>query len=150
YDHLITLAEEVTYIWARPKHASAILFLVNRYLGCLSTIAQAVVLLIVLSPEVRLIWLVAFVSDLIRMFRNFCPQRCGLIFCDVGHALTDVHSCPLLHPIPVPVGVVASGTSTTVKYCSSRIKSSCAVRSCIIQGHANRRDSHLALWQCFS
>ncbi|KAI5994932.1 hypothetical protein F5J12DRAFT_929400 [Pisolithus orientalis] len=56
YDHLITLAEEVAYIWARPKRASAILFLVNRYLGCFSTIAQAVMLLAVMSPEVRLIW----------------------------------------------------------------------------------------------
>ncbi|KAI6112120.1 hypothetical protein EDD16DRAFT_1179901 [Pisolithus croceorrhizus] len=53
YDHLITFAEEVTYIWARLKHASAILFLVNRYLGCLSTIAQTVISLATISPEVR-------------------------------------------------------------------------------------------------
>lgn len=51
YDHLITFAEEVTYIWARLKHASAILFLVNRYLGCLSTIAQTVISLATISPE---------------------------------------------------------------------------------------------------
>ncbi|KAI6138422.1 hypothetical protein EDD17DRAFT_393367 [Pisolithus thermaeus] len=53
YDHLITFAEEVTYIWARLKHASAILFLVNRYLGCLSTIAQTVISLATISPEVH-------------------------------------------------------------------------------------------------
>lgn len=51
YDHLVTFAEETTYIWARRKHASAILFLVNRYLGCFSTIAQAVMTFATVSPE---------------------------------------------------------------------------------------------------
>ncbi|KAI6142701.1 hypothetical protein BKA82DRAFT_1000230 [Pisolithus tinctorius] len=52
YDHLITLAEEVTYIWAHPKHASAILFFVNRYLGCFLAVTQTVMLFVIMSPEV--------------------------------------------------------------------------------------------------
>ncbi|KAI6006821.1 hypothetical protein EDD15DRAFT_2930 [Pisolithus albus] len=54
YDHLVTFAEETAYIWARRKHASTILFLVNRYLGCFSTIAQAVMTFTTVSPELAI------------------------------------------------------------------------------------------------
>ncbi|KAG1731121.1 hypothetical protein EDD22DRAFT_1014233 [Suillus occidentalis] len=38
YDHMMTLAEEVNFIWRRPKALSAISFLVNRYFALLGNI----------------------------------------------------------------------------------------------------------------
>lgn len=38
YDHAVTLPEEITFIWRRPKILSAMLFLVNRYLAYVGNI----------------------------------------------------------------------------------------------------------------
>lgn len=38
YDHMMTLAEEVAFIWRRPKALSAMSFLVNRYFALLGNI----------------------------------------------------------------------------------------------------------------
>ncbi|KAG1726402.1 hypothetical protein EDB19DRAFT_1752603 [Suillus lakei] len=38
YDHMVTLPEEIAFIWCRPKVLSAILFLVNRYVALVGNI----------------------------------------------------------------------------------------------------------------
>lgn len=38
YDHLVTLAEEISFIWCRPKALSAMLFLLNRYVALLGNV----------------------------------------------------------------------------------------------------------------
>lgn len=38
YDHLATLAEEISSIWCRPKALSAVLFLLNRYVALLGNV----------------------------------------------------------------------------------------------------------------
>ncbi|KAG2114538.1 hypothetical protein DEU56DRAFT_761813 [Suillus clintonianus] len=38
YDHMVTLPEEIAFIWRRPKTRSAMLFLVNRYVALLGNI----------------------------------------------------------------------------------------------------------------
>lgn len=43
YDHLMTLAEEITFIWYRPKALSAMLFLFNRYLALFGNIYGSVI-----------------------------------------------------------------------------------------------------------
>ncbi|KAG2367580.1 hypothetical protein BDR07DRAFT_1606022 [Suillus spraguei] len=42
YDHIVTLPQEVAFIWRRPKALSAILFLLNRYVALLSNICSLV------------------------------------------------------------------------------------------------------------
>ncbi|KAG1732499.1 hypothetical protein EDB19DRAFT_1262914 [Suillus lakei] len=43
YDHIVTLPEEIAFIWRRPKALSAILFLLNRYVALLSNMSSLVV-----------------------------------------------------------------------------------------------------------
>ncbi|KIK75961.1 hypothetical protein PAXRUDRAFT_835510 [Paxillus rubicundulus Ve08.2h10] len=52
YDHIITIAEEITFVWRRPKRASSILFFLNRYLGLFGNAAAVAVSLAPLSPKV--------------------------------------------------------------------------------------------------
>ena len=70
YDHLITFADEVSYMWARPKHLSSMLFLMNRYLGCLSNIWQVIISLMALPPDV------SFLSDLVWNLCHFRAFTC--------------------------------------------------------------------------
>ncbi|KAG2358147.1 hypothetical protein BDR07DRAFT_1418463 [Suillus spraguei] len=43
YDHMVTLPEEIAFIWRRPKALSAMLFLLNRYGALLINISTLVV-----------------------------------------------------------------------------------------------------------
>ncbi|KAG2358394.1 hypothetical protein BDR07DRAFT_1379442 [Suillus spraguei] len=52
YDHIVTLPEEITLIWRRPKALSAILFLLNRYVALLSNISALVKDFVPVSDEV--------------------------------------------------------------------------------------------------
>lgn len=38
YDHMVTLPEEITFIWCHPKMLSAIFFFVNRYVALVGNI----------------------------------------------------------------------------------------------------------------
>ncbi|KAG0702180.1 hypothetical protein DFH29DRAFT_511822 [Suillus ampliporus] len=40
YDHMVTLPEEIAFIWCRPKALSAMLFLLNRYVALLGNICS--------------------------------------------------------------------------------------------------------------
>ncbi|KAL4068465.1 hypothetical protein V8B97DRAFT_829300 [Scleroderma yunnanense] len=74
YDHLITFADEVTYIWARPKYISSVLFLVNRYLGCFSNTLQMATLFMKLPPDVSaglVQWISVQLTAAPRMYRRF-------------------------------------------------------------------------------
>ncbi|KAF8841089.1 hypothetical protein BDN67DRAFT_967566 [Paxillus ammoniavirescens] len=51
YDHIITIADEIAFIWRRPKHVSSFLFLLNRYIGLLGNAAATAVSLVSLSPK---------------------------------------------------------------------------------------------------
>jgi hypothetical protein len=52
YDHVITLPEEIAFIWRRPKTLSAMLFLLNRYLALLGIICSMVVQNFLVSDEI--------------------------------------------------------------------------------------------------
>ncbi|KAG1726496.1 hypothetical protein EDD22DRAFT_443660 [Suillus occidentalis] len=52
YDHMMTLPEEIVFIWRRPKALSAILFLLNRYVALLSNICGLVMDFVPVSDEV--------------------------------------------------------------------------------------------------
>ncbi|KAG2063757.1 hypothetical protein BDR04DRAFT_363930 [Suillus decipiens] len=54
YDHMVTLPEEITFIWRRPKMLSAILFLLNRYFALFCNISCLVLASVPLSDEVPL------------------------------------------------------------------------------------------------
>ncbi|KAG1763305.1 hypothetical protein EDD22DRAFT_887559 [Suillus occidentalis] len=43
YDHMLTLPEEITFIWRRPKALPAMLFLLNRYFALFANISSLVV-----------------------------------------------------------------------------------------------------------
>lgn len=43
YDHIVTLPEEIAFIWRRPKALPAMLFLLNRYFALLANISSLVV-----------------------------------------------------------------------------------------------------------
>ncbi|KAG2063758.1 hypothetical protein BDR04DRAFT_1111164 [Suillus decipiens] len=51
YDHMVTLPEEITFIWRRPKMLSAMLFLLNRYFALLCNISSLVLNFVPLSDE---------------------------------------------------------------------------------------------------
>ncbi|KAG2068123.1 hypothetical protein BDR04DRAFT_1103790 [Suillus decipiens] len=51
YDHIMTLPEEVAFIWHHPKALSAILFLLNRYVALLSNICGLVTDFVPVSDE---------------------------------------------------------------------------------------------------
>ncbi|KAG0699218.1 hypothetical protein DFH29DRAFT_1070783 [Suillus ampliporus] len=51
YDHMVTLPEEVTFIWCRPKALSAMLFLANRYIALLGNICALVMGFLPISDE---------------------------------------------------------------------------------------------------
>ncbi|KAG0702189.1 hypothetical protein DFH29DRAFT_875356 [Suillus ampliporus] len=51
YDHMVTLPEEVAFIWCRPKALSAMLFLVNRYVALLGNICALVMDFLPISDE---------------------------------------------------------------------------------------------------
>ncbi|KIK61901.1 hypothetical protein GYMLUDRAFT_42322 [Collybiopsis luxurians FD-317 M1] len=51
WDHLLTLADEVQYLWKRPVRASTVLFFLNRYLAVLGNIVVTVSLLSTDLPE---------------------------------------------------------------------------------------------------
>ncbi|KII83332.1 hypothetical protein PLICRDRAFT_450070 [Plicaturopsis crispa FD-325 SS-3] len=44
YDHLLTLSDEIAYIWTRPRSLSSILFLLNRWLGFAGNLVAAAVM----------------------------------------------------------------------------------------------------------
>ncbi|KAG2136347.1 uncharacterized protein EDB93DRAFT_784974 [Suillus bovinus] len=52
YDHMVTLPEEIAFIWRRPKALSAILFLLNRYVALLSNICALVMDFVPVSDKV--------------------------------------------------------------------------------------------------
>ncbi|KAG1864472.1 hypothetical protein C8R48DRAFT_772992 [Suillus tomentosus] len=52
YDHIVTLQEEITFIWRRPKALSAVLFLLNRYVALLSNICGLIKDFVPVSDEV--------------------------------------------------------------------------------------------------
>ncbi|KAF8420296.1 hypothetical protein L210DRAFT_2256671 [Boletus edulis BED1] len=41
YDYCLTISKEVTYIWTRPWTRVSTLFLLIRYVGCLSALTSA-------------------------------------------------------------------------------------------------------------
>lgn len=51
YDHMVTLPEEIVFIWHRPKALSAMLFLLNRYVALLSNICGLVMDFVPVSDE---------------------------------------------------------------------------------------------------
>lgn len=51
YDHMMTLPEEVIFIWRRPKALSAKLFLVNRYIALLGNIFALCIDFLPMSDE---------------------------------------------------------------------------------------------------
>lgn len=51
YDHMITLPEEIAFIWRRPKALFAILFLLNRYIALLGNICGLVMDFVHVSDE---------------------------------------------------------------------------------------------------
>lgn len=52
YDHVMTLSEEITFIWHRPKALSAMLFVLNRYLALLGMIYSLLMQPFLVSDEV--------------------------------------------------------------------------------------------------
>jgi hypothetical protein len=48
---MVTLPEEIAFIWRRPKTLSAMLFLLNRYLALLFNISNLVLSFVPLSVE---------------------------------------------------------------------------------------------------
>lgn len=52
YDHVMTLPEEISFIWRRPKALSAMLFLLNRYFTLLGIICSIVIQPFLVSDEV--------------------------------------------------------------------------------------------------
>ncbi|KAG2755246.1 hypothetical protein P692DRAFT_201851247 [Suillus brevipes Sb2] len=52
YDHVMTLSEEITFIWRRPKALSAMLFVLNRYLALLGMIYSLLMQPFLVSDEV--------------------------------------------------------------------------------------------------
>lgn len=52
YDHMVTLPEEIVFIWHHPKALSAMLFLLNRYVALLSNICGLVMDFVPVSDEV--------------------------------------------------------------------------------------------------
>lgn len=51
HDHMVTLQEEITFIWRRPKALSAVLFLLNRYVALLSNICGLIKDFVPVSDE---------------------------------------------------------------------------------------------------
>ncbi|KAG2150537.1 hypothetical protein DEU56DRAFT_780586 [Suillus clintonianus] len=51
YDHMVTLLEEIDFIWRRPKALSATLFLLNRYVALFGFISSSVMDLLLVSDE---------------------------------------------------------------------------------------------------
>jgi len=51
YDHMMTLPEEIAFIWSRPKALFAILFLLNRYVALLGNICGLVMDFVPVSDE---------------------------------------------------------------------------------------------------
>ncbi|KAG0702187.1 hypothetical protein DFH29DRAFT_512182 [Suillus ampliporus] len=51
YDHMVTLPEEVAFIWCRPKTLPAVLFLINRYVALLGNICALVLDFLLVSDE---------------------------------------------------------------------------------------------------
>ncbi|KAG1811745.1 uncharacterized protein BJ212DRAFT_487145 [Suillus subaureus] len=51
YDHMVTLPEEITFIWRRPKALSAKLFIVNRYMALLGNIFALCIDFLPISDE---------------------------------------------------------------------------------------------------
>ncbi|KAG1769387.1 hypothetical protein EDD22DRAFT_165961 [Suillus occidentalis] len=62
YDHMMTLPEEIVFIWRRPKALSAILFLLNRYVALLSNICGLVMDFVPVSDEVCFILILGFMA----------------------------------------------------------------------------------------
>ncbi|KAG2340801.1 hypothetical protein BDR05DRAFT_490601 [Suillus weaverae] len=58
YDHMVTLPEEIAFIWRRPKALSAMLFLLNRYVALLANISSLVVDFVPLSDELFEIYVI--------------------------------------------------------------------------------------------
>lgn len=54
YDHMMTLPEEIAFIWCHPKMLSAMFFLVNRYIALIANIFGLFIdFLPAVSAEVR-------------------------------------------------------------------------------------------------
>ncbi|KAG2035092.1 hypothetical protein BDR03DRAFT_541934 [Suillus americanus] len=69
-DHMVTLPEEIAFIWRRPKALSAMLFLLNRYVALLANISSLVV---DLQP---------IISDEVLSFRYTCTELgCSQLMC---------------------------------------------------------------------
>jgi hypothetical protein len=74
YDHLITIGNEISYIWSRRKTASAYWFFLNRYFAFFGNLAVTVFAWYPLSPEVRTniksdVSLLYFLFTEVRVFR---------------------------------------------------------------------------------
>ena len=52
YDHIVTLTEEVSFIWCRPKALSTTIFLLNRYVALLANIIGLVMDFLPVSEKV--------------------------------------------------------------------------------------------------
>ncbi|KAG0702176.1 hypothetical protein DFH29DRAFT_511557 [Suillus ampliporus] len=53
YDHMVTLPEEIAFIWCRLRTLSAMLFLVNRYVALFGNIYALFIDFVPQSDEVR-------------------------------------------------------------------------------------------------
>ncbi|KAG1754410.1 hypothetical protein EDB19DRAFT_2034903 [Suillus lakei] len=72
YDHMVTLHEEIAFIWRRPKALSAILFLLNRYVALLGNICGLVVDFVPISDESCLKY---------TLFKQFALFLQGMVVC---------------------------------------------------------------------
>ncbi|KAG1843090.1 hypothetical protein C8R48DRAFT_736949 [Suillus tomentosus] len=65
---MVTLPEEIMFIWRRPKAMSAVLFLVNRYVAVLGNVSDLIGNFLPVSPEVCSKYLV--VVEALRFFQQ--------------------------------------------------------------------------------
>ena len=71
YDHTLTLATEVKFLWAAKFRLSIYWFMAQRYIGLTANIANCVIYFVELSPEVR-VPLFSSVQTLTDLFLEVC------------------------------------------------------------------------------
>ncbi|KAG2125040.1 hypothetical protein DEU56DRAFT_586503 [Suillus clintonianus] len=78
YDHIMTLTEEIAFIWCRPKALSSILFLLNRYVALLGNIYASLFYFLHISSSRFKLWFLAvglFCSTKFQLSEIFAIQE---------------------------------------------------------------------------
>ncbi|KAG1777304.1 hypothetical protein EV702DRAFT_271533 [Suillus placidus] len=93
YDHMVTLAEEISSIWCRPKALSALLFLLNRYVALLGNVYGLIGNFLPTSVELSDIHAIEtsarFFTSMYRLRKRLLAFLVVIILAFVGGASTE-------------------------------------------------------------